>query len=129
MPETTRFKFTRKNTMINNGIVLAQSRLYELYYLYLREHPNLAQHLELIMLKLEDARADLRDFQIAAWEYAPNEYDDIGEMDDLILEARHDVLGEEEGCRGYLRDWVRGEVGLSNLLSRLAGASQKRSDS
>jgi len=129
MPETTRFKFTRKSLIVNEGLAMAQTRLFQLYYLYLREHPLYAEHLEVMLLKLEDVRANLRDFQILCWEYAPEQYDDVGQMDALIIEARHDVLGEETGCRGYLRDWVRGECALSNLLSRLAGRSQQPLDS
>jgi len=128
MPETTRFKFARKNVHINNTLATAQSRLFQLYYQYLREHPDLAEYLEVMLLKVEDVRADLRDFQITCWEYAPQEFDDVGQMDALIIEARHDVLGEEKGCRGYLRDWVRSECALSNLLSRLAEPSPKPSD-
>ena len=128
MPETTRYQFTRKNTHVNDTLATAQSRLFQLYYLYLREHRDLAAYLENMLLKIEDVRADLRDFQIACWEYAPAQFDDVGEMDALIREARHDVLGEETGCRGYLRDWVRGECALSSLLSRLAEPSPKQLD-
>jgi len=128
MPETTRFKFTRKNTHINDILVNAQTRTYQLYYTYLREHPLYAEYLEAILLKIEDIRADLRDFQQLCWEYTPQEFDDVGEMDALIIEARHDVLGKDAGCRGYLRDWVRSEVKLSRLLSRLAEPSPKPSD-
>lgn len=128
MPETTRFKFSRKNVHINDTLATAQSRLFQLYYLYLREHRNLAEYLEVMLLKVEDIRADLRDFQMTCWDYIPKQFDDVGQMEALILEARRDVLGEEKGCRGYLHDWVRSECALSSLLSRLAEPSPKPLD-
>lgn len=128
MPDTTRLKFSRKNIHINDIIANAQARTFKLYYQYLREHPLYAEYLEVILLKLEDARADLRDFQVLCWEYAPKQFDDVGQMDALIIEARHDVLGEESGCRGYLQDSDRSECALSRLLSRLADPSPKPLD-
>jgi len=128
MPETQRWKMTRKNLIINSNIQAAQERLFALFYLYLREHPGLADYIETMLLQLAETRQLLRDFQYTAWETVPPDFDDIGDIDDLIKEARHDVLGELEGCRGFLVDWAVGERQLSQLLSELDKRSPKQSD-
>jgi len=128
MPESQRWKMTRKNLVINNALQSAQSNLFALFYLYLREHPGLADYIETMLLQLAETRTLLRDFQFTCWETIPPQFDDVGDMDDLIKEARHDVLGELAGCRGYLVDWAVGERQLSQLLSELDKRSRKQSD-
>lgn len=101
MPETTRFKMTRKNLVIDAGLCRAVENLYELYYLYLVEHPDIALHIEDLMYQITDCRFKLMQFQERCWKYAPPRFDSIMEIGKLINEARSDVLGKGRQCRGY----------------------------
>jgi len=125
MGESQRWKMTRKNLIVNNSLANAESQLYKLYYLYWREHRSLADLIEIMLLKIDDVRADLKAFQQSAWESCPPQFDDVGEMPALLEEARHDVAKGDRQCRGYLSDLEAGEHLSSRLLSKRDVESQK----
>lgn len=101
MPETIRFRMTRKNLIIDNGLNRAISGLYELYYLYLVEHPELADRIEDLMYQINDCRSDLKQFHVRCWEFVPVQFDTIDDLEGHIVQARKDTSNGGRKCRGY----------------------------
>lgn len=103
MAESIRYKMTRKNLVIDGGLCRAIEGLYELYYLYLVEHPELADYIEDLMYGINDRRSELRYFHNRCWESDPPQFQSINELPKLILCARKDVLNGGRQCRGYFK--------------------------
>jgi len=101
--ESIRFRMTRKNLVIDGGLARAIEGLYELYYLYLVEHPELADYVEDLMYQINDCRSDLRHFHQKCWDTDPPQFRDIDELGGLLIQARKDVSVGGEHCRGYLK--------------------------
>lgn len=107
MPATIRQSMTNRNLAIDHSIQRAVSGLYQLYYLYLVEHPELVAPLEDAMYKLTDARYIFRQWHIRCWETDPPQFKSIFEIDKLLVEARRDVLGNGRKCLGYFNALAR----------------------
>jgi len=98
---------TRKNLMIDGALMRAQDDLYELYYVYLAEHPDLAERVKDMMYDINDCRASLQEFQNDCWDSNPKQFRSIAELPDLVLQARKDTKAGGEHCRGYLSALAR----------------------
>jgi len=107
MPESQRFRMTRKNLIIDGGLSRSIAELYELYYLYLVEHPDLADYVEDLMYRINDCRSDLRHFHQKCWDTDPPRFRDIDELGGLLIRARKDVKAGGEHCRGFLNALAR----------------------
>lgn len=129
MPEGLADKARRKFHQMNNGLLNVQADLYAYYHLLLRADPFLAAHVERMLLHLEDLRDDLHLLYQCAWESDLSIFDDIGQIADLLAEARNDVLGERHICLEYLRVWDRLVEESSTLSGRRAVASLMQSQS
>lgn len=101
MADSIRFKMTRKNLVIDGGLNRAIEGLYALYYLYLVEHPDLADYLEDLMHRINDCRSDLKRFQALCWETTPPQFDSIADLDAHLIQARKDTSNGGKRCRGY----------------------------
>lgn len=103
MAESIRYKMTRKNLVIDWGLYRAIEGLYELYYLYLVEHPELADYIEDLMHNINDCRSDLRHFHNKCWESDPPQFQSINDLPKLILRARKDTSNGGRQCQGYFK--------------------------
>jgi len=122
------WKYSRKNIGVDHNLIRAEAVLYELYYLYLREHPEIAPLLANLLLHIDQCRGMLRDFHVLCWENTPRNFKDVGTMAELLVEAYHDVLGRKVECQGYLSDSEAGANALFKLQSKLDGRLPKLSD-
>lgn len=118
---------SRKNIGVDHSLLRAESVLYELYYLYLREHPEIAPLLANLLLQIDQARGMLRDFHTLCWESTPVNFADVGTMGLLLAEAYKDVMGPRTKCQGSLNDLEAGARELYALQSKLDGRLPKRS--
>lgn len=116
---THAWRWGRKNIGVDHNLIRAEATLYSLYYVYLREHPEIAPLLANLLLQIDQARGMLRDFHTLCWESTPGNFDDVGEMAGLLAEAYRDVMGPRIKCQGYLHDLEAGANELLRLQSRL----------
>lgn len=103
MPESIRFKMTRKNLIIDWGLVRAAEGLYELYYLNLVHHPDIALMIEDLLRDITVCRFKLLQFHQRCWKSSPAQFDSIHLMGNLIEEAKDDIEGRGRECPGYFR--------------------------
>ena len=129
MPESHADKGRRKLLMIDCGLYNALVYTYEYYYLLLRADIGLASAVELIMLQIDDTRRQLRDLYAACWEADHETFATIGDVPQLIAEARRDVLGRSTLCRAYLNVLDRSAHISSRLLEKRAEAFSRQSSS
>jgi len=92
---------TRKNLAIDGALERAIEGLFELYYLYLVEHPALADDVEGIMHSINDCRDDMRWFHNKCWESDPPQFKTIATLNKHVLQARKDTTKKGKKCLGY----------------------------
>ena len=129
MPESHADKGRRKLLQIDCGLYNALAYTYEYYYLLLRADIGLASAVELIMLQIDDTRRQLRDLYAACWEADHETFSTIGDVPQLIAEARRDVLGRSTLCRAYLNVLDHSALISSRLLEKRAEAYSRQSAS
>lgn len=127
MSESHSQRGRRRLNHVDNSIVNAQADLYEYYYLLLRADPFLAASVETLLYQLSDIREQIRLLCLAAWETETVQAETIGQINDLIVEARRDVLGKRHLCRAYSELWATLAVKSSQLLEKRAKASHEPS--
>jgi len=126
MPERLTQKGKRKLQMIDNALYAATAHLYEYYYLLLRADINLAAIVERMLLDLDHERDLLHKLYQACWETDHNTFDTVGDVPDLIAQARRDCLGRTGICQEYLNVLAASDGISSRLLETRAAASLKQ---
>ena len=129
MPALHSLKWKSQLEQIDNALLNAQAGLYGYYFPLLRADPALAAAVEGMLYTLEDLREQTHQIYQAAWESDCDQFDTIGQIDALVKEARHDVLGRSSTCQAYSDLWETSLARSSLLLERRARASRKPSAS
>lgn len=127
MTESLALKCTRKLRCIDNALVNANDYVFEHYYIMLRADPILAACLEQLFHQIDDARRQVHDIYVAAWERDHHCFDTIGQTGQLIMEARNDVLEKSRTCPAYSNVLDRSADLSSQLLERRVEAYSKQS--
>lgn len=119
-------KGKRKLQQIDNALYAATAYLYEYEYLLLRSDLNLANIVERMMMEIDETRHKLHLLYQACWCTDHETFDTVGDVPELIAQARQDVLKRSGVCQEFLSALGASDVISSRLLERRAEASLKQ---